>query len=178
MDAEAQVEANNDNLVCPKCGAEEEGFFCRSCGALLHGEDQVLCPRCHQIVPAGEFCNRCGQSLGGIALSLRQLAMAGDAFWVTSEATTSLSSAESTIFAPDETITLAEPDLPDWLEELPTREAPPEVEERIYPALQPIRDRQQANRSNSFLVVVLVFMFILMLGLIALALFVLLGGGG
>jgi len=178
MDAEAPVESNSKNHFCPECGAQEDGFFCRSCGKLLHGEERILCPRCHQIAPAGEFCNQCGQSLGGLALSLRQLALAGDAFWVTSEAAEPSPSPEPTPFAPDETIRLAAPELPDWLQELPTREAPAKVESHIYPALQPIRDNRQAASGNSFLVVVVIFMFILLLGLVALSLFILLSRGG
>jgi len=178
MDAEPQVESSSENRFCPECGAQEEGFFCRKCGTLLYGEERVLCPRCHQIVPDGEFCNQCGQSLGGLALNLRQLAMAGDAFWVTTEATEPASDLDASPFAPDETVTLAAPELPDWLQELPAREAPPEVESRIYPALQPIRDNRQAASGNTFLIVVVIFMFVLMVGLVALSLFVLLGRGG
>lgn len=178
MDAELQVESSSEGRFCPECGAQEDGFFCRSCGTLLYGEERVLCPRCHQIVPDSEFCNQCGQSLGGLALNLRQLAMAGDAFWVTSEATEPSTSPEPTIFAPDETVALAAPELPDWLQELPTQEAPAEVESRIYPALQPIRGSRQAASGNAFLVVVVIFMFILMIGLVALSLFILLSRGG
>ena len=86
MDPETEIEMEPEGEFCPECGAEESGYFCRSCGTLLRGQEDVLCPRCHQVVPAGDFCNRCGQNLGGIALNLRQLALAGDDFWVTAEA--------------------------------------------------------------------------------------------
>jgi len=56
----------DQNRYCPECGSQESGFFCRNCGALLSGEDNVLCPRCHHIVPDGKFCNQCGQGLSGM----------------------------------------------------------------------------------------------------------------
>jgi hypothetical protein len=83
MEQETKGEMGPEQHFCPECGMEEPGHFCRNCGTLLRGEDLVLCPRCHHIVPGGDFCNRCGQHLGGIALNLRQLALAGDDFWVT-----------------------------------------------------------------------------------------------
>ncbi len=178
MDAEEKVEVVPGQDVCPECGAEEEGYFCRTCGALLRGEEMVLCPRCHQIVPEGDYCNRCGQSLGGIALQLRQLAMAGDAFWVTSESVEPDGGPEPTTFQPDQSIDLEDAELPDWLQEIPTETAPAEVETRIYPALQPIQDREPSGTSNRFLILVILLMLVLMVGLMMLTLFVLLGGRG
>jgi hypothetical protein len=173
-----QAETKAENGFCPECGAAEDGFFCRKCGALLHGEERVLCPRCHQVVPDGEYCNQCGQSLAGLALHLRQLALAGDEFWVTSEATTPSPVPQEMIFEPDETVVLAAPELPQWLQELPTQAAPREGDTRIYPALRPIVQPQESTApSRSFLAVVIVFMLILMLGLMFLAFYILLRGG-
>ncbi|MGD2205729.1 MAG: zinc ribbon domain-containing protein [Anaerolineae bacterium] len=177
MEHEARPETNAESRFCPECGSEEEGFFCRNCGALLHGEEMVLCPRCHQVVPEGEFCNQCGQSLSGLALHLRQLAMAGDAFWVTSEATTPSPDAEKVSLEPDKSVELAQPELPDWLEELPTQSAPDEVQSRIYPALQPIEERRGTTQNTSFLVIIILFMLVLMLGLMFLVIFFLMRGG-
>jgi hypothetical protein len=170
MATETQAETGTENLVCPECGAEEEGQFCRNCGSLLRGESMILCPRCHQVVPPGEYCNQCGQSLGGLALNLKQLAMAGDAFWVTSEATSPSPAAEPTIFEPDESVPLAEAELPDWLEELPIEEVPDEVGHRIYPALRPIAEQQDTGRGMNFLPIVIVFLLILLVGLMFLVL--------
>lgn len=176
--AEERVSKAPGQNACPECGAEEEGYFCRNCGALLRGEEMVLCPRCHQIVPEGDYCNCCGQSLGGLALQLRQLALAGDAFWVTSKASGPDEGPESTSFQPDQSIDLEDAELPDWLHEIPTETAPAEVETRIYPALQPIRDRESPGTSNRFLTIVILLMLVLMVGLMMLTLFALLGGRG
>ncbi|MEJ2212235.1 MAG: hypothetical protein P8129_24865, partial [Anaerolineae bacterium] len=80
MEPEAEFETDEEIMFCPECGAEESGYFCRSCGTLLRGEDRILCPRCHEVVPNGDYCNQCGQTLTGFALHLRQLALAGDDF--------------------------------------------------------------------------------------------------
>jgi RNA polymerase subunit RPABC4/transcription elongation factor Spt4 len=178
MDDRKQADTNADGQVCPQCGAAESGFFCRNCGALLHGEDRVLCPRCHQIVPDGEYCNQCGQGLGGLALHLRQLAMAGDDFWVTSGPATPLSGPEEAVLQPDESVALAAPELPDWLEELPVEAPAAEGEPRVYPALRPIvQERESPARNNVFLIVVVVFMLVLLLGLVFLAILLLLRTG-
>ena len=169
-----------ETITCPQCGAEEDGFFCRNCGALLRGEDYIFCPRCHQIVPPGEFCNRCGQSLGGIALRLQQLALAGDEFWVTaSQPPAPPPPAEEVAgWEPDETVQLADAELPDWLREIsPESAPPPDVEARIYPALQPIKE-EQARSGPSLVMILVLLMFVLMLGIALLALFVLVGGIG
>jgi len=164
--------------ICPECGTEESGFFCRNCGALLRGEDYIFCPRCHQIVPPGEFCNRCGQSLGGIALRLQQLALAGDEFWVTvSQSPTPPPAEPVAAWEPDETVQLADADLPDWLHEIsPESAPPPDVESRIYPALQPIKE-EQAGSGRNFVMILVLLMFVLMLGIAFLAIFALLSGG-
>jgi hypothetical protein len=178
MDEETQVETNPEGSFCPQCGSEEEGFFCRKCGALLRGEEMVLCPRCHQVVPDGEYCNQCGQGLSGLALHLKQLAMAGDTFWVTSEATIPDSAPKETILVPDPSVALAPPELPDWLQELPGDRAAREVDSHVYPALRPLqRQRESATKNTSFLVVVIVFLLVLMLGLMFVTIFVLLRGG-
>jgi hypothetical protein len=189
MDDRAQAETNAGSHLCPQCGAAEDGFFCRNCGALLHGEDRVLCPRCRQIVPDGEYCNQCGQSLSGLALHLRQLALAGDTFWVTAGATTPPTSPEPVTFQPDESVTvaafqpdesvtLAAPELPDWLQELPSAGILAESDDHIYPALTPLApERAGATRNSAFLVVVVLFILVLMIGLMFLVVMILLRSG-
>jgi hypothetical protein len=185
MESEIQEETNEENRFCPKCGFEETGYFCRDCGELLRGEGMVLCPRCHQIVPDGDFCSQCGQSLGGLALSLRQLAMAGDTFWVTGEAAAPVTEPEPTLFEPepllfepDESVELANGELPDWLQELPTETAPIEVQEHIYPSLRPIEGERSPSRRNTAFSTLIILMAMLMLGLMALTVIILLRGGG
>jgi len=168
---------DNEVIVCPQCGNEEDGFFCRQCGALLRGEDNIFCPRCHQIVPPGEFCNQCGQSLGGIALRLQQLALAGDEFWVTADTATAPPPPPepSITWEPDESVQLSQAELPDWLREIaPESAPPPDVEARIYPALQPIEEEQESK--PNYLVILVLLMFILMLGVVALTVFLLIAG--
>ena len=145
MGPDAEVETSPQAQECPECGSEESGFFCRNCGHLLRGEDMVLCPRCHQVVPGGEYCNQCGQGLGVIALQLQQLAMAGDTFWVTSGGGESSSFEEQILLEPDEALDLADAEPPDWLQELSTESGPPEIGPRIYPALQPIKEEPKLS---------------------------------
>jgi hypothetical protein len=182
MDPETQIEVSPDNGYCPECGAEENGYFCRSCGALLRGGEMVLCPRCRHVVPGGDFCNQCGQGLSGAALNLQQLVLAGDDFWVTAESgvllTPPAGSSEPGFLAPDQSVALEDADLPDWLQELPVRSVPPEVEVRIHPALRPIQTRRGTGQRSTFLVTVILLTFVLMLGLVFLSLFVLLRGAG
>lgn len=178
MEPETQIEMDAEYEFCPECGSKESGFFCRQCGTLIRGAERVLCPRCHQVVPDGEFCNQCGQGLGPLALQLKQLAMAGDAFWVTTEASPPEPTVDDAIWAPDETVALAAGDLPDWLQELPTESAPKEVEAHIYPALSPIKEQARATQSNSVFMIAILLAFILMLGLVVLTLILALNGGG
>jgi hypothetical protein len=166
MEPEVQAEENIEPRLCPECGAEESGYFCRACGALLRGDEMVLCPRCHHVVPDGEFCNVCGQGLGGIALNLRQLALAGGDFWVTalSPPRAATESEGQGVLEPDELVRLDEADLPDWLQELSVEAAPPEVQAHTYPSLEPIAESQGGQRRTTpwvFLVLAL-----LLLGLI------------
>jgi hypothetical protein len=178
MEAQARDELNADDRRCPQCGSEETGYFCRNCGGLLHGDDDlVLCPRCRQVVPEGEFCNQCGQSLGGLALSLRQLALAGDAFWVTGEAALPPDRPEPSLLALDESVEMAPAELPDWLQELPAESAPPEVQSHIYPALRPIQTERAPGQQRRFLIVVILLMGLLLLSVVLMALYVLLWGG-
>jgi hypothetical protein len=178
MDPEIQVDSDTENGFCPECGSDETGYFCRNCGALLRGEDMVLCPRCHQIVPDGEYCNQCGQGLGALALQLRQLALAGDTFWVTAPAGGSPAQPDTTLFEPDESVELAEAELPDWLQELPTESAPPDVESRIYPSLRPIRAEPVRHaQQGRFLTALVLLAGLVLLGLVILAFFLLLRGG-
>ena len=176
MGLDAEVETSPQAQQCPECGSEESGFFCRSCGQLLRGEEMVLCPRCHQVVPDGDYCNQCGQGLGAIALQLQQLAKAGDTFWVTSGGSETSSLEESVLLEPDETLDLADAEPPDWLQEIPAGSAPPEIEPRIYPALEPIEQAPTGSRRNLFFTVVILLMFLLLVGMVVVALYVLLGG--
>jgi RNA polymerase subunit RPABC4/transcription elongation factor Spt4 len=178
MEQDTQIEMNTDYEFCPECGSEESGFFCRQCGTLIRGEEMVLCPRCHQVVPDGEFCNQCGQGLGPLALRLKQLSMAGDAFWVTAEAPPPEPSVDDVIWAPDETVELAKGDLPDWLQELPIESVPREVESHIYPALRPIERQSGTAQGNNAFMFAILLAFVLMLGLVVLTLLLALGAGG
>jgi len=176
MEPEAGFERDEGIMFCPECGAEESGYFCRSCGALLRGEDRVLCPRCHEVVPDGDYCNQCGQTLSGIALHLRQLALAGDDFWVTSPASpaeTAAAEIDSSFFFEDESLELEEAELPDWLHELPVASAPDQVRERVYPALRPMQERQAGARQGNFVMYLILLMGLLLVGLVAITLLVL-----
>lgn len=175
-----EPETNSEPIACPECGAEESGYFCRNCGTLLRGEDRVLCPRCHGIVPAADFCPRCGQGLKGMALNLQQLAVAGADFWVAGagapRAATPQAEMETT-WQPDEATPLAAPELPDWLHELPTKQAPAEVQERIYPALRPLEVEPKAGGQSRYLILVVLLMGAILIGLVAVAIFLLAQGG-
>ena len=176
MDPKVQAEENQEAPFCPECGSEESGYFCRSCGALLRGEDMVLCPRCHHVVPDGEFCNVCGQTLGGIALNLRQLALAGGEFWVAAISPPSPASAsgDQAGLAPDELLMLDKADLPDWLKELSVEETPPEVPAHTYPSLEPIAgDQRQQGR---FVILAVIFLGLLLVTLISGVAFLLIRG--
>ncbi|MGD8397808.1 MAG: hypothetical protein PVG11_03040 [Anaerolineae bacterium] len=147
----------------------------------------VLCPRCSEVVPAGEYCNRCGQGLAGVALQLRQLALAGEDFMVTSSeppdpATSSTADSPSAaeevlLLVPDESVELEDAELPSWLEELPAAAAPAEVRERIYPALRPIEPAHGGSQQTRFLAVVVVLLFLMLVSLVGLALILLFQGG-
>jgi hypothetical protein len=181
MEPGAQAEMNGQGHFCPECGAEESGYFCRNCGALLRGEDLVLCPRCHQIVPGGEFCNQCGQTLSGIALNLRQLALAGDDFWVaaTTSAPPSIAAndLESNLLAPDESVVLADAELPEWLQELPADSAPSEVQAHVYPSLRPIEETKRPAPRGRFVTLAFLLLGLLLLSLVlAVGVFLLRGG--
>ena len=175
----------DQNHYCPECGSQESGYFCRNCGALLTGEDNVLCPRCHHIVPDGKFCNQCGQGLSGIGLHLRQLALAGDTFWVASgeptPAATTPEPVEVAELAPDESIELAQADLPDWLRDipaLPSAAAPARSGEPIYPALKPIESQPVERSQRRFLIAVLSLVIVMLLGIIFMAVLIALRSQG
>jgi hypothetical protein len=182
MEPEADPGMGSGSGFCPECGAEERGFFCRQCGTLLHGEEMVLCPRCHHVVPKGEFCNQCGQGLGSIAISLRQLALAGDEFWVTGAppvpAAAAPGQAEVSSRQPNDSVVLADGELPDWLQELPAKSAPAEVQAHIYPSLQPIEQEGQPVARGRFLTAVILLLGLMLLSLVVLVAYLLLGGGG
>lgn len=167
MDPEIQAKGDIESRFCPECGAEEGGYFCRNCGALLRGEDMVLCPRCHHVVPEGEFCNLCGQSLGGIALNLRQLALAGGDFWVAAMSPPRLApeSTDQEGLAPDGSVRIDAAHLPDWLKELSVEAAPPQVQAHTYPSLEPIAT--ETPRRGRPMVFVFLLLALLLLALIA-----------
>jgi hypothetical protein len=179
MEPEAEFETDEEIMFCPECGAEESGYFCRSCGTLLRGEDRILCPRCHEVVPNGDYCNQCGQTLTGFALHLRQLALAGDDFWVTSQAPATEPAAaeiDSDFFFEDESMELEEAELPDWLHELPVETAPAQVRERVYPALRPMQERQATGVQSNFVIYLILLMGLLLVGLVAVTVLVLVQG--
>lgn len=177
MQPEFAGEMELDKIYCPECGTEEDGYFCRNCGTLLRGEALVLCPRCHGVVPEGEYCNRCGQNLGAIALNLLQLSMAGDDFWVTTTASAQPAPEPDLGFlAPNESLVLENGELPEWLEELSVEKAPVEVKDRIYPALRPVEGQRAPAGQNRFFAIAVVLMGILLLGLLTLTVFMLARG--
>jgi hypothetical protein len=104
--------------------------------------------------------------------------MAGDTFWVTSGGGESSSIEEPVLLEPDDTLDLADAVPPDWLQELSPESAPPEVGPRIYPALQPIEQESTGSRRNLFFTVVILLMFLVLVGMVVVALYVLLGGLG
>ncbi|HSJ54043.1 MAG TPA: hypothetical protein VLC52_09875 [Anaerolineae bacterium] len=174
-----EPETDGERSFCPECGAEESGYFCRNCGTLLRGQDRVLCPRCHGIVPAADFCSRCGQGLKGMALNLQQLAMAGADFWVTGSGTPPAAApgeGAGTTWEPDEATPLAAPELPEWLSELPTEQAPAEVQARIHPTLRPLDVQPAAGGQSRYLILVVLLMGAILIGLVAVAVFLLAQG--
>lgn len=63
-------------VVCPRCGVKPpvEKEFCETCGAFLLMEDEVpgsnegkelplICPRCQDYRPKGNYCKKCGSLL-------------------------------------------------------------------------------------------------------------------
>jgi len=180
MESRQRDEMDPEGSFCPECGMDESGYFCRNCGTLLRGDEMVLCPRCRQIVPHGEFCNQCGQRLGAIALDLHQLAVAGGDFWVSAEAAERPSGLpegmEPGPLEADESVMLAEAELPDWLKELPIDSAPAEVKAHIYPSLRPIEEAEQPDRQGRFFIPVFLLLALFLLGLVLAVVFLLLRG--
>ena len=173
-----QDELNPEGRFCPECGMDEIGYFCRNCGTLLRGEEMVLCPRCNKVVPHGGFCNQCGQSLKAIALDLHQLALAGQDFWVSGGTFEPLSeqpdSMDGTQLEPDESVVLAEAEVPDWLRELPADPAPTEAKGHIYPSLRPIEEEvEEPARQGRLMTPVFILLALLLLGLVAVVVFLL-----
>jgi hypothetical protein len=175
---QVQDSTGSEARFCPECGSDQDGYFCRNCGELLRGEDMVLCPRCHQVVPAGEYCCQCGQLLRGIALQLRQLAQVGDAFWITSDVAEADHSAETGLPRLEEPVRLAAADLPDWVYELSADSVRRDDEARIYPALKPIDAwPQSSSQRGRFLAAVILLAGLLLLSLVLLTFVVLIRGG-
>ncbi|MGD8902713.1 MAG: hypothetical protein PVI67_04035 [Anaerolineae bacterium] len=167
---------DSEGVFCPECGADEAGYFCRNCGTLIRGEEMVLCPRCRQIVPHGEFCNQCGQKLGVMALDLHQLALAGDDFWVSDGVLELPEETDTGLLEPDDSVVLAEAELPDWLKELPTESVAAETKPHVYPSLRPIEEVEQPAPRGRFLTPVFLFLALLLLALVAVVVFLLLSG--
>lgn len=174
MAAQIANQMTSATRTCPECGAQEDGFFCRSCGALVHGPDRVLCPRCHHVVPGGDFCNQCGQELTGIALRLDHLAQAGEAFWMTPNASELPASPESALLRPDDSVELTVTKLPGWIQELAPEPEANNTKERIHPSLQPLQSGPlTSRRRGQFLIVVILLTGIMLASLIVLTLFIL-----
>jgi len=166
-----------EGAFCPECGADEAGYFCRNCGTLIRGEEMVLCPRCRQVVPHGEFCNQCGQRLGAIALDLHQLALAGDDFWLSDGALELPDETETGLLEPDDSIVLAEAELPDWLKQLPTEPVTAETKPHVYPSLRPIEEEvEQPLPRGRFLPPVFLFLALLLLALVLVVVLLLASG--
>jgi len=183
IESEAEVQMAPEGRFCPECGADESGYFCRNCGTLLRGRDRVLCPRCRQVVPNGEFCNQCGQALGGVALNLQQLALAGEDFWVAAMSPAPAAPqpvpTEVGLRAPDESVRLAEAELPDWVTELPVDSAPADVKAHVYPSLRPIESQDKpSSKGGRILTLVILLLGLLLLSLVGLAVMLMLRGGG
>ena len=175
MDPEVETETNQQDHFCPECGSKETGYFCRSCGALLRGDTRVLCPRCRQVVPAGDFCNQCGQGLGGVALTLGQLAMAGEPFWVSDEVPASV--LEPSVLPTDRSMDLAQGEVPDWLHDLSVDSMPLEGQPHVYPSLEPIGQGSQGGGRGQFVIVAVLLMGLLLLAMMILVLVFIVRGG-
>jgi hypothetical protein len=101
-----------------------------------------------------------------------------DDLWATSETEAALDEAEITPpLEPDESVQLDTAELPTWLQEL-TSLAPPEVEDRIYPSLEPITKAPDQSRRSNLLTILVLAMFVLMLGMIVLTVVIALGRAG
>jgi hypothetical protein len=131
-------------------------------------------------VPSGEFCNQCGQALGGIALNLQQLSMAGEDFWVSAASSVPAPAGRADLGpqVPDESVHLAEADLPDWLAELPASSVPAEVKAHVYPSLKPIETQEPSPPRGRALTLVILLLGVLLLSLVGLALVLMLGLAG
>jgi len=195
MEPEGPPETEDHARFCPECGIEEPGFFCRKCGTLLRGEDGVLCPRCRHVVEPGGFCNQCGQELAGLALSLKQLDMAGGTFWVTGGDSSPEVALEPAVVPPDASVTLAgaelpgwlhqsssetlaDAELPDWLRQFPNDAPPPELESHVIPSLEPLGARNSGNARSRFLTIAILLMGLLLLGMLVIAALAMLKAGG
>lgn len=177
MEPEVETEIEQQDHFCSECGAEETGYFCRSCGALLRGDTSVLCPRCRQVVPAGDFCNQCGQGLGGVALSLRQLAKAGEPFWVGDEAPAPAFILEPSVLPAGSSMDLAQAQVPDWLHDLPVGLEPIAGQPHVYPSLEPIGQRRQGGGRGQFVMVAVLLMGLFLFAMMIMVLVFLVRGG-
>jgi hypothetical protein len=178
MEPESPTVTEDHVRFCPECGIEEPGFFCRKCGTLLRGESSVLCPRCRHIVENGTFCNQCGQELAGLALSLKQLDMAGDDFWVTGASSAPDAELEPAIAPLEEAVVLAEAELPDWLRQFPNEVPSQETKVHIVPSLEPLGAKKPGNTRGRFLTVAIVLMGFLLLGMMFFVIIALIQAGG
>ena len=114
-------------------------------------------------------------------MNLRQLALAGDDFWVTAGTPASPAvpsgGAELSPVEPDASVVLADAELPDWLKELPVDSAPAEVQAHVYPSLTPIQEGKRRTYQGAALTLALVVLVLLLLSLVAFVVFLLVRGG-
>jgi hypothetical protein len=75
-------------------------------------------------------------------------------------------------------VVLADADLPDWLQELPTESAPAEVQARVYPSLKPIEEEREFSRQGGLFTAMILLLGLLLLGLVVMVVFLLVGGAG
>ena len=57
--------ASGNEIVCLKCGTQlpANAKFCFSCGESITNAQMIICPKCGQTTPKGNFCLSCGASL-------------------------------------------------------------------------------------------------------------------
>ena len=66
VEKNANTTSSNSQIICPKCGSQNNitNKFCNNCGNKL--VLTVVCPHCGKEIPSGmKFCGECGKSLCG-----------------------------------------------------------------------------------------------------------------
>jgi hypothetical protein len=111
-----------------------------------------------------------------MALDLHQLALAGDEFWVSDGALELPEETENGSLEPDESVVLAEAELPDWLKQLPTEPVAAETKPYVYPSLTPIEEVAPPVPRGRFLTPVFLFLALLLLALVLVVMFLLVSG--